>query len=381
MARQPVLDGDMSLLGYELLVDGAAVVVDALSEVGLEALTGGHVAWLPLGRDAAAPRRPGAGALRPRRAPGAGRRRRRRGAASRPSTSSPSAARASSLDDVAYRPGDRAAARRRPGASSSTSRPTAPRACASRSPRCAAATSSSSPPPSTTPDDLALCRRLGFAAFQGAFVAEPEIVPGRAVPTRRLDALSALADLQASVTFEDVERTIVRDVGLSHKLLRFANSALFARSQRVGSVREAMMLLGARGVQRWATVARLAGMPDQPHVLLVTALVRARMCELLSDDPAAHGPRVHRRHVLGDQPPARACRCARRSTRCRSPTTSSPRCCAARAARAAACARSSPGSSATSAPPTRSRAARSASGAAYRDAVAWADDTAASLPR
>jgi EAL and modified HD-GYP domain-containing signal transduction protein len=86
------------------------------------------------------------------------------------------------------------------------------------------------------------------------------------------------------VSFEDVERAIVRDVGLSHKLLRFANSALFARSQRVGSVREAMMLLGARGVRRWATVLVLAGMPDQPHVLLVTSLVRARTCELLSDD-------------------------------------------------------------------------------------------------
>ena len=46
------------------------------------------------------------------------------------------------------------------------------------------------------------------------------------------------------------------------------------------------MLLGARGVRRWATVLVLAGMSDQPHVLLVTALVRARMCELLSDDPA-----------------------------------------------------------------------------------------------
>ena len=51
VARQPVLDGDANLLGYELLVDGAAVVVDALSEVGLDALTGGHVAWLPLGRE------------------------------------------------------------------------------------------------------------------------------------------------------------------------------------------------------------------------------------------------------------------------------------------------------------------------------------------
>jgi c-di-GMP phosphodiesterase len=60
---------------------------------------------------------------------------------------------------------------------------------------------------------------------------------------------------------------------------------VFARSPRVGSVREALMLLGARAVRRWATALVMAGMPDQPHALLVTALVRARMCELLSDDP------------------------------------------------------------------------------------------------
>ena len=51
VARQPVLDAEMNLLGFELLLDGAAVVVDALSEIGLETLTGGHAAWLPLGRE------------------------------------------------------------------------------------------------------------------------------------------------------------------------------------------------------------------------------------------------------------------------------------------------------------------------------------------
>src|SRR4051812_50100738 len=50
VARQPVLDAEMNLLGFELLVDGAAVVADALSEIGLEQLTGGHAAGLALGR-------------------------------------------------------------------------------------------------------------------------------------------------------------------------------------------------------------------------------------------------------------------------------------------------------------------------------------------
>src|SRR5215204_3151371 len=51
VARQPVLDADLRLLGFELLLDGAAAVVDALSEVGLDALTGGYAAWLPLDRE------------------------------------------------------------------------------------------------------------------------------------------------------------------------------------------------------------------------------------------------------------------------------------------------------------------------------------------
>ena len=111
-------------------------------------------------------------------------------------------------------------------------------------------------------------------------------MPGRAIPTQSAAALGTVAGVQSSVEFEDLERAIVRDVGLSHKLLRYANSAIFARSQRVGSVREAMMMLGARPVRRWATALAIAGVPDQPHALLVTALVRARMCELLCDDPA-----------------------------------------------------------------------------------------------
>ncbi|HZC29328.1 MAG TPA: HDOD domain-containing protein, partial [Gaiellaceae bacterium] len=289
VARQPVLDADMNLLGFELLVDGAAVVVDALSEIGLETLTGGHAAWLPLGREllldvGPVPVRSDRVVLQVPAREGddealveAVRQLADRGACV-------------ALVGVTYRPGlepllDLAwgvkidlAAHGADGVRAQVG------ALAGRH-LVLIATSVD------TNEDLALCRALGFHAFQGAFLAEPEIVPGRAVPTKGLEALASLADIQASVEFEDLERAIVRDVGLSHKLLRYANSALFARSQRVGSVREALMLLGARAVRRWATALVLAGMPSQPHALLVTALVRARMCELLTDD-AAHADRA-----------------------------------------------------------------------------------------
>ena len=40
------------------------------------------------------------------------------------------------------------------------------------------------------------------------------------------------------VSFEDLERIIGSDVGLSLKLLRYVNSAFFALPRTVGSVRE-----------------------------------------------------------------------------------------------------------------------------------------------
>lgn len=274
----------MGLLGFELLVDGVGAVVEALSEVGLDALTGGHAAWLPLGRDllldaGAVPVRSDRVVLQVPAANGDD--------PALQEAVSRLAARGTciALDGYVHRPGleplldaawgvklDLAAL----GADGLRAQVDALRGRE----LVLIATSVD------TNADFAMCRELGFAGFQGAFLAEPEVVPGRAVPTQSLAALGTLADVQSSVEFEDLERAIVRDIGLSHKLLRYANSAVFARRQRVGSVREAMMLLGARPVRRWATVLAIAGMPDQPHALLVTALVRARMCELLSDDAA-----------------------------------------------------------------------------------------------
>ena len=284
VARQPVLDAEMQLLGFELLVDGAAVVVDALSEIGLEKLTGGHAAWLPVGRELLLDVGPvpvrsdrvvlqvDAGESDDPAMVEAIRQLADRGACV-------------AVDRVTYRPGlepllDIAWAVKIDVAVHGADGVRAQVGALAGRELVLIATSVD------TNDDFALCRALGVHAFQGAFLAAPEVVPGRAVPTQSIEALGSLADLQASVEFEDLERAIVRDVGLSHKLLRYANSALFARSQRVGSVREALTLLGARPVRRWATALVLAGMPDQPHALLVTALVRARMCELLSDDPS-----------------------------------------------------------------------------------------------
>jgi EAL and modified HD-GYP domain-containing signal transduction protein len=71
-------------------------------------------------------------------------------------------------------------------------------------------------------------------------------------------------------------------VALSYNLLRFINSAFFALPRRVESIRDALVLLGAINVRKWATLMALAESQDKPRELVVTGLVRARMCELLA---------------------------------------------------------------------------------------------------
>ena len=130
---------------------------------------------------------------------------------------------------------------------------------------------------------FARCRDLGFTYFEGEYFAQPKLFKHRGVATAGLGSLRRLGELTSGdVSFEDLERIISSDIGLSLKLLRYVNSAFFALPRTVGSVREALTLLGIRTVRRWATVMAISSIPDVPDELVALALRRAHMCEILA---------------------------------------------------------------------------------------------------
>jgi c-di-GMP phosphodiesterase len=132
-------------------------------------------------------------------------------------------------------------------------------------------------------DEFEACKLLGIDYFQGDFFCKPKILRQRAIPSNKLAQLKLIAQLNSDdADFDEVEKLISRDVGLSFKLLRYINSAFFSLPQKVGSVRQAMVLLGLQAIKRWSTLLVMAGVDDKPHELIVTALIRAHMCELLA---------------------------------------------------------------------------------------------------
>lgn len=128
-----------------------------------------------------------------------------------------------------------------------------------------------------------LCKEAGFDYFQGDFFCRPRTVVGHGIPANRLTQMRMMALLQdPDHELDDLERTISGDLGLSERLLRWINSAYFLLPRKVGSVREALVLLGVRNVRSWALLMTLAGIEDQPAELIRTAMTRAKMCELVA---------------------------------------------------------------------------------------------------
>ncbi|MGH2901458.1 MAG: EAL and HDOD domain-containing protein, partial [Solirubrobacteraceae bacterium] len=143
-------------------------------------------------------------------------------------------------------------------------------------------------------DVFEVFRDAGVDLFQGLFYERPTLVAGAGLPVAHGAALGALHELQSrGADFDALEEIIRRDVALSYRLLRHVNSAFFGLPRTVGSIREALMLLGTRAVRQWAVALVLSGVEQRPHALLSTALVRARTCELVlaayDKDSAGHG--------------------------------------------------------------------------------------------
>lgn len=130
--------------------------------------------------------------------------------------------------------------------------------------------------------ELARCRELGFDLLQGNFLEHPETFAGRAAPSSRLVALELVHTLQdCSVPAGEIESSIVRDVGLSYRLLRCINSSYYRMPRVVSSMLHAILLLGYDEVRRICAVVLLASMNDRPPWVAIQALTRARMCENL----------------------------------------------------------------------------------------------------
>lgn len=127
---------------------------------------------------------------------------------------------------------------------------------------------------------------LGFSLFQGFFFAKPEMVQSKALPPSEM----ALAELLYETSSVDVDLQRVtavfeRDVNLSYKLLRYSNSAAFKRRAEISTIKQALVVLGNAELKKFLSLLFAAQVSvEKPMELIKLSLTRARFCELLASN-------------------------------------------------------------------------------------------------
>jgi EAL and modified HD-GYP domain-containing signal transduction protein len=134
-----------------------------------------------------------------------------------------------------------------------------------------------------TYDDLEYCKDLKFDFYQGHFLFRPA-AQLQSIPVNRMNMLRLLSKLHdPKMEMADIEKIISQDVALTYKILQYANSAGMALKSKVNSAGHAVRLVGLETIRSWSSALLLSSVDNKPRELMTSALIRARMCELLSE--------------------------------------------------------------------------------------------------
>ncbi|PYX94560.1 MAG: diguanylate phosphodiesterase, partial [Acidobacteria bacterium] len=103
------------------------------------------------------------------------------------------------------------------------------------------------------------------------------------IPANRINYLRMLqAVARPEMDLREIETIIKGEASICYRLLRYLNSAIFSFSSEIHSVRHALSMMGEREIRRWVRLIATLGAAQQKSTeLVLSALVRARFCELL----------------------------------------------------------------------------------------------------
>jgi EAL and modified HD-GYP domain-containing signal transduction protein len=143
-----------------------------------------------------------------------------------------------------------------------------------------------------TPAQFHQARDLGIAWFQGFHFAVPELLTARRPRPARLAILQLLALTLHDCETHEIEETFKHHPTLVVNLLRLVNSAAYGRREAVTSLRHAIVLLGRRQLRVWLQLLLYTADRDNRALgspLLQLAAARGKLMEQLASHPdAAH---------------------------------------------------------------------------------------------
>ncbi len=127
---------------------------------------------------------------------------------------------------------------------------------------------------------------LGFDYFQGYFFAKPEMIKTKSLSPSQMAMAELLYETsKTELDLNSITSVFERDVSLSYKLVRYANSAMFKRRNEISTIKQALVTLGSGELNRFiGLMFAVTANPDKPSELINLAMTRAKFCELVAHD-------------------------------------------------------------------------------------------------
>ena len=145
------------------------------------------------------------------------------------------------------------------------------------------------------------CREIGFDMFQGYHFARPQVIIGKRADPSQLGLLRLLELVMSDAETVIIEQELKRYPTLTFNLVRMANSAASGLSHEIDSLKQAIVALGRKQLQRWVQLLlyTLGGADTQKaDALMQTATIRGKMMELIAMDQHPHGHQYHDRAFM-----------------------------------------------------------------------------------
>ena len=138
-----------------------------------------------------------------------------------------------------------------------------------------------------------ICKALQFHYFEGYFLSLPNLVSSQKVNTNRITTMRLLVSLDdPEISIDKVEELLSQDSRLSYRLLRVVNSAAYGLRRVVTSLREAIIFIGLHQIRSWANIIVVTSQDEKPTDLMITTMIRAKMCELMAEYIGAEDTRA-----------------------------------------------------------------------------------------
>ncbi len=135
-------------------------------------------------------------------------------------------------------------------------------------------------------EDFRFAFKLGANLFQGPFITSREDWSEHELGPNTARIATLIGRLRLDGDTREIAAMLKQDGALSLRLLRYVNSVAGAHAEPISSIEHTLVMLGHDRLYRWLVLLACStdGSQGRAAAALETALVRARMMELLAED-------------------------------------------------------------------------------------------------